>query len=127
MKKSVIFLPFCKIKKTKMKKDNKIRNKWEQVLDFALQHATGKGLQTGIGWLEKAFNEYLKMTDDTPYGMGGQPGSMHNREVLAERIILALGHHIGGRGLLDERQEKKLESSLKKITEQVKMTRGRKV
>ena len=111
-----------------MKKDNKIRNKWEQVLGFALQHATGKGLQTGIGWLEKAFNEYLRMTDETPgYGMGGQPGSIHNREVLAEKIILELGHHIGGRHLLTEEQEKKLQSSLKRISEQVKMTRGRKV
>lgn len=111
-----------------MNKEIIIKNKWEQVLDFALQHATGRGLQTGIGWLEKAFNEYLKMTDETPgYSMGGQPGSQHNREVLAAKIMLELGNYVGGRHLLIEEQEKKLKSSLKKISEQVKNTRARKV
>lgn len=98
--------------------ETNIEAKWAKLLDFALQHGTGKGLQTGIGLLEKSFNEFLKMTDETPgYGMGGQPGSIHNREVLAEKIMLELGHHIGGRHLLSEEQEKKQESSLKSIIE----------
>ena len=74
-----------------------INNKWEEVLDFARQHATKQGIRTGIKWLQDSFNEYLKMSDETPgYSMGGQPGSMHNREVLAEKILLKLGNHIGG-------------------------------
>ena len=47
--------------------------------------------------------------------MGGQPGSMHNRQVLAERILLELGHHIGGRGLIDENQESKLKATLAEV------------
>lgn len=79
-----------------------INNKWEEVLDFARQHATKQGIRTGIKWLQDSFNEYLKMSEETPgYSMGGQPGSMHNREVLAEKILLKLGNHIGG-GLLHQ-------------------------
>ena len=64
--------------------DKQMNEKWEDLVGFAQQHATGKGLQTGIRWLEDSFNEYLAMSDKTPgYGMGGQPGSQHNRQVLA--------------------------------------------
>ena len=66
--------------------------------------------------LKDAFNEYMNMSDEVPgYGMGGQPGSMHNRQVLAERILLELGHHIGGRGLIDEDQESKLKATLAEV------------
>ena len=95
-----------------------INNKWEEVLDFARQHATKQGIRTGIKWLQDSFNEYLKMSDETPgYSMGGQPGSMHNREVLAEKILLKLGNHIGGDHVLSEMQELKLKESLKGIVE----------
>jgi hypothetical protein len=49
--------------------------------------------------------------------MGGQPGSMHNREVLAEKIRLKLGHHIGGDGVITDEQEARLKESLKGIVE----------
>ena len=32
--------------------EKEINEKWEEVLDFAMQHATKKGLHTGIKWLE---------------------------------------------------------------------------
>lgn len=93
-----------------------IKEKWNEVLDFATEYATKKGLHTGIKWLEDSFNEYLEMTDNTPgYGIGGQPGSRHNREVLAQRIVLALGPFVGGRHILDEQQLTKLKDSLKEI------------
>ena len=93
-----------------------MNEKWEEVLGFALQHATGKGLQTGIKWLEDSFNEYLAMSDVTPgYGMGGQPGSRHNRQVLAGKIVLELGSYVGGRHLLDDAQLAKLKNSLNDI------------
>lgn len=91
----------------------KIKEKWNEVLDFATEYATKKGLHTGIKWLEDSFNEYLEMADKTlGYGMGGQTGSIHNREVLAERIVLALGPFVGGRHVLDEQQLAKLKESL---------------
>ena len=66
--------------------DKQMNEKWEELVGFAQQHATGKGLQTSIRWLEDSFNEYLGMSEKVPgYGMGGQPGSMHNRECWLRR------------------------------------------
>ena len=47
--------------------------------------------------------------------MGGQPGSMHNRAVLSEKILLKLGHHIGGDGIINDDQEARLKKSLDSI------------
>lgn len=100
--------------------EKKIKEKWNEVLDFATEHATNKGLHTGIKWLEDSFNEYIEMSEKTPgYGIGGQPGSLHNREVLAERIVLALGPFVGGRHILDEEQLGKLKDSLRDIVNNV--------
>lgn len=108
--------------------DKQMNEKWEELIGFALQHATGKGLQTGIKWLEDSFNEYLAMSDETPgYGMGGQPGSHHNRQVLAGKIVLELGPFVGGRHQLDEAQLAKLKESLKNIVESSTLGRGLKV
>jgi len=95
-----------------------IKEKWAELLDYAKQHATGEGLHRGYNWLKDAFNEYLNMSDEVPgYGMGGQPGSQHNREVLAERICLELGNHVGGQHLIDENQEARLIATLTDIVE----------
>ena len=97
---------------------SEIEKKWDELLQYAKEHATGEGYHRGYAWLKDAFNEYLDMSDSTPgYGMGGQPGSMHNREVLAEKIRLKLGHHIGGLGLIDDSQETKLKESLSSIVQ----------
>ena len=97
---------------------SEIEKKWAEVIDFATQHATGKGSRTGILWLKDSFNEYLDMSDSTPgYNMGGQPGSLHNREVLAEKIRLELGNGIGGRHVLDDTQMAKLKESLSSIVQ----------
>lgn len=93
-----------------------INEKWSELLDYAKQHATGEGFRRGYNWLRDAFNEYLDMSDETPgYGMGGQPGSLHNRQVLAGKIVLELGPFVGGRHLLDEAQLSKLKESLNDI------------
>ena len=98
--------------------DKQMNDKWEELIGFAHQHATGKGLQTGIKWLEDSFNEYLAMTDETPgYDMGGQPGSQYNRQVLAGKIVLALGPNVGGAHLLDDAQLLKLKVSLDSIVQ----------
>lgn len=65
------------------------------------------------------------MSDEVPgYGMGGQPGSMHNREVLAEKILLELGNHIEGRKLIDKNQEANLKVTLKEIVNDQSNHRG---
>lgn len=101
-----------------------IKGKWQEVLDYATQHATNKGLHRGERWLEDSFNEYLAMTDETPgYGMGGQPGSQYNRQVLAGKIVLELGPFVGGRHQLNEAQLTKLKNSLQDIVESQRLER----
>lgn len=95
---------------------NDIKAKWNELLDYARANATGKGRYREIYWLRDSFNEYLDMSDRTPgYGMGGQPGSQHNRNVLAGKIVLALGHGVGGTHELDEQQLSRLKESLNEI------------
>ncbi len=107
-----------------MATENDIKAKWEELLTHAKEHATGEGFHRGYAWLKDSFNEYLTMTSDTVYGGGGQPGSMHNREVLAEKVCLELGHHIGGLGLIDDTQEAKLKTSLDEIVNEQSQQRG---
>ncbi len=104
-----------------------INEKWAELLDYAKEHATGEGYHRGYAWLKDSFNEYVTMTADTVYGGGGQPGSMHNREVLAEKICLELGHHVGGQHLIDENQEAKLRQTLNEIVADQSQTNGLKV
>ncbi len=105
--------------------DKRVYDKWEEVLDYATQHATGKGMHTGSRWLEDSFNEYLAMSDEVPgFSMGGQPGSQFNREVLAGKILLELGDHFGSRHLLNENQEAKLKKTLDEIVNEPSQHRG---
>ncbi len=104
------------LKSVIMATEKDIKEKWGELLQYAKEHATGEGFRRGYAWLKDAFNEYVTMSDEVPgYGMGGQPGSMHNREVLAERILLELGNHIGGQHLIDENQESKLKATLAEV------------
>ena len=99
-----------------MATEKDIKEKWGELLQYAKEHATGEGFHRGYRWLQDAFNEYITMSDEVPgYGMGGQPGSMHNREVLAERILLKLGNHIGGDHAITDEQEARLKKSLDSI------------
>ena len=98
------------------KQIDQIKEKWAELIGYAQEHATGKGLHSGYRWLKDAFNEYMDLSDKVPgYGMGGQQGSMHNREVLAEKICLKLGNHIGGDHAITDEQEARLKESLTRI------------
>ena len=118
-----------------------LEKKWAEVLDYALQHATGQGSRTGFRWLQDAFNEYFQAHEEavengTCVSFGGQSFGQHNREVMgqsfgqhnrevmAEKICLELGHHVGGQHLIDEDQEDRLKASLKEITESSQRSRG---
>jgi len=96
-----------------MNTEKDIKEKWSELLQCAKEHATGEGSHRGYAWLKDTFNEYITMSDEVlGYSIGGQPGSTHNREVLAERILLQLGNHIGGQHLIDDAQESKLKATL---------------
>lgn len=111
-----------------MATENEIKDKWDELLQYAKENATGEGFHSGKRWLQDSFNEYLNMSDEVPgYGMGGQPGSQHNRQVLAGKIILALGPYVGGRHVLDDAQLAKLKESLKDIVDNPTLGRGLKL
>lgn len=108
--------------------ETNLEQKWAEILDYAQQHATGQGSRTGFRWLEDAFNEYFQAHEEavekgTCASFGGQSFSQHNKDVLAEKICLTLGQHVGGRHLIDEEQEKRLKESLVKIVESPRCSR----
>ena len=98
--------------------DKAMKEKFKKLVGLAKQHATGKGSQTGIKWLEDSFNEFLSMSDKVPgWGQGGQPGSAFNREVLAGKII----QHFDGVGSnheLSDKQLLRLKESLDSIADE---------
>ncbi|MBQ3698311.1 MAG: DUF2493 domain-containing protein [Prevotella sp.] len=95
--------------------NTKINAKWAELTGFATQHATKEGTRRGIAWLRDSFNSYLDLSDETPgYGMGGQPGSQFNREVLAGRILQHF-KCVGADNVLDDEQLERLEESLDEI------------
>lgn len=117
-----------------METNGNLDDKWAEVLDYARQHATGQGSRTGFRWLEDAFNEYFQAHEDAVEkgvcsSFGGQSFSTHNREVLAGKICLELGHHVGGQHVINDSQERRLKSSLSQIidppTPQRRRGRGR--
>ena len=111
-----------------MATEKDIKEKWGELLQYAKENATGEGFHRGYRWLQDSFNEYLAMSDEVPgYSMGGKPGSQHNREVLAGRILLELGNHIGGLHLIDENQEAKLKETLKEIVNDQSNHRGQRL
>lgn len=95
--------------------NEKINAKWAELIGFATQHATQEGTRRGIAWLRDSFNDYLDLSDETPgYGMGGQPGSQFNREVLAGRILQHF-NGVGAEHILDDEQLERLKESLDEI------------
>ena len=111
-----------------MNTEKDIKEKWGELLQYAKEHATGEGFHRGYRWLKEAFNEYITMSDEVPgCSMGGQPGSQHNREILAEKICLELGNHVGGRHLIDADQEAKLRQTLNDIVADQSRTNGLKL
>ena len=114
---------------TEMRPNEQLERKWAEVLDYATQHAKDDGLHKGLPWIRDAFNQYFEQHEaeveaGRAMSFGGQSGSLHNREVMAEQIRLKLGHHIGGRGIIDEAQEARLKKSLDYIVSEPQQSRG---
>lgn len=88
-----------------MKNQMIIIGKWESLLNAARKTAEGDRFFRDGLLLQDRFNKYISLSEKVPgYGMGGQPGSEFNREVLAAKIAHELGNGFGGRHLLDEKQ-----------------------
>lgn len=112
-----------------MRPNEQLDKKWAEVLDYATQHAKDDGLRKGLPWIRDAFNQYFEQHEaeveaGRAMSFGGQSGSLHNREVMAEQIRLELGHHIGGRGIIDEAQEARLQKSLDYVVNETGKKQG---
>ena len=101
------------------------KQKYQSVVNIAVEHATDKGLQRGFGWLQKAFNEYFdwhegQVEDGALLTFGGQPYSDHNRRVCAGKLARTVRFEY----VTDESQLRRLSHSLAQIVDGESMSRG---
>lgn len=106
-------------KSTTMEKNEKLTT----LMQYAREYATGKGLHTGEPWVRDAFNDYFTWHENEveagrAMSFGGQPGSTHNREVMAEMISLEL------RNSLEDGESKRLRNTLRGIAQERDRGRG---
>ena len=100
-----------------------LHKKWTEVVQYAREYATGKGLHKGEPWVRGAFNDYFTWHEEQveagrAMSFGGQSGSTHNREVMAEKVYLEL------RDTLDDGEAKRLRDTLRSIAQDPRQSRG---
>jgi len=101
--------------------------KWDEILDYAKQHATGKGSHKGFRWLQDAYEEYFndheeRVEKGTMPSFGGASFSDHNRTVFAVQIARSLRYNENGYEgpRLNNEQFEKLTDTLQWIKEHPK-------
>ncbi len=97
--------------------------KWDEVLRYAREYATGNGLHKSEPWVRDAFNDYFTHHEEQVeagrvMSFGGLSGSTHNREVMAEKVYLEL------RDSLDDGEAKRLRDTLRGIALEQERGRG---
>lgn len=97
--------------------------KLTKLMQYASEYATGKGLHKGEPWVRGAFNDYFTWHEEQveagrAMSFGGQSGSTHNREVMAEKVYLEL------RDTLDDGEAKRLRDTLRSIAQDPRQSRG---
>ena len=97
--------------------------KLSKLMQYASEYATGKGVHKGEPWVRDAFNDYFRWHESEveagrAMSFGGQSGSTHNREVMAEMISLEL------RDTLDDGEAKRLRDTLRSIAQDPRQSRG---
>ena len=100
-----------------------LHKKWNEVVQYAREYATGKGLHKGEPWVRDAFNDYFRWHESEveagrAMSFGGQSGSTHNREVMAEMVHLQL------RNSLTDDEAKRLRDTLRGIALEQERGRG---
>ena len=97
--------------------------KLTELMQYAREFATGKGLHKGEPWVRDAFNDYFRYHESEveagrAMSFGGQSGSTHNREVMAEKVYLEL------RDCLGDGEAKRLRDTLRGIALEQERGRG---
>lgn len=100
--------------------DNDIQTKWDEVVDFATQHATGEGLRTGRRWLEDSFNEYFSMLSDIKER--SEDWLVGHRELIAQRLAIEVLGNVKGADFRDKMA--KLDDTLKDIVNNLPKEHG---
>lgn len=72
---------------TRMKEDPKIEVLRRQTADYAVQHITGKGMHTGIRWLQDSFNDYYAAIS-TPGVKISEESEIGHRHILAQKVAI---------------------------------------
>lgn len=104
--------------------DARTDQKWAEILQYAREHATGKGLHKGYSWLQDAYEEYFndheeRVEKGTMPSFGGVSFSDHNRTVFAAQIARSLRYNENGYegARLTDEQFEKLTDTLRYIKE----------
>ncbi len=104
--------------------DARTDKKWAEILQYAREHATGKGLHKGYRWLQDAYEEYFndheeRVEKGTMMSFGGASFSDHNRTVFAAQIARSLRYNENGYegARLTDEQFEKLTDTLQYIKE----------
>ncbi len=97
--------------------------KLTELMQYAREFATGKGLHKGEPWVRDAFNAYFKWHEEQveagrAMSFGGLSFSIHNREVMAEMVHLQL------RDSLADDEAKRLRDTLRGIAQDPQQNRG---
>lgn len=100
--------------------EEKNKQKFESLVNIALENATGKGMHTGYKWLQDEYEDYFKWHEEAVEAghlasFGGMSGGSHNRRILAMMVLRELGNGVGGRHLIDDQQYDKLSDTLDRV------------
>ena len=114
--------------------DARTDQKWAEILQYAREHATGKGLHKGYRWLQDAYEEYFndheeRVEKGTMMSFGGASFSDHNRTVFAAQIARSLRYNENGYegARLTDEQFEVLKGTLQYIKEHPQPRQGLKL
>lgn len=97
-----------------------VRNKMDELRQYAIEYITRKGLHTGRRWLEDAFNEYFDAMS-TPGIKVSKDSDIGHRQLLAQRVAIECIRE------LTPEQLKQLDSVLDDIAKNPSHGRGMKL
>lgn len=93
--------------------DSKVEKLRQQTAQYAIEHITGKGMHTGVRWLQDSFNGYFSAIGSTK-GMT-EESLIGHRQILAQRVAIDCIH------ALDHDQLKHLDKVLEDIAKDARV------
>ena len=98
--------------------DYRVEQLRRQTAQYAIEHITGKGMHTGIAWLQDSFNEYFDAAG-TP-GISRTPETeLAHRQIFAQRVAIDCIH------ALDSEQLRRLDDVLQEVAKNPNLGRAK--